>query len=244
MNQFPTGEHISHEYHSELGGLRRQLLTMGGLVEQQLTDALNVLREGDSQLAEKLDHADQEINQLELALDEAGSHILVRRQPAASDLRLIFAILKASTDLERVGDEASKIGRLFLSLPVQERDPVGFHEVVRLGEAAQSLIHGALDAFARTDANSALSILREDHRIDRDYESFIRQSITYMMEDPRTIRRVFNGISIGRSMERIGDHAKNICEYVIYLVHGKDVRHARTDDIEKLMRGPSTGQTV
>ncbi len=235
MNQFPIGEHISQEFNSELGGLRRQLLTMGGLVEQQIIDALRVLREGDSALAEKLDQADQEINQLEIALDEAGSHILVRRQPAASDLRLIFAILKASSELERVGDEASKIGRLFLSLPIQERDPAGFHEVVRLGEAAQNIIHGALDAFARVDANAALTILREDFRIDRDYESFIRQSITYMMEDPRTIRRVFNSLWIGRSMERIGDHAKNICEYVIYLVYGKDVRHARTDEIEKLM---------
>ncbi|EQD33055.1 phosphate uptake regulator, PhoU [mine drainage metagenome] len=110
---------------------------------------------------------------------------------------------------------------------------------MRLGEAAHNIIHGALDAFARIDANAALTILREDFRIDRDYESFIRQSITYMMEDPRTIRRVFNSLWIGRSMERIGDHAKNICEYVIYLVYGKDVRHARTDEIEKLMHAPS-----
>ncbi len=240
MERFLTGDHISQEFNSELGGLRRQLLAMGGMVEQQISDALKALRDGDSALAEKLDASDQEINRIEIALDEAGSHILARRQPAASDLRLILAILKASTDLERAGDEASKIGRLFLLMPVQDRDPANFHELIRLGEAARGLLHGALDAFARVDANAAVSILREDYRIDRDYESFIRQSITYMMEDPRTIRRVFSCISIGRSMERIGDHAKNLCEYVVYLASGKDVRHVRLDEIEELV-GPRAG---
>lgn len=234
---FPLDQHISRDYNAEIVALRRRLLTMGGLVEKHVADALTVLREGDSALAEALNQADQAVNACEVEIDEAVNHILVRRQPAASDLRLVFTILKTSTDLERVGDEAAKIARLFLTLPVHEREVSRLQDLTRLGEAVQDMVHRTLDAFARFDAEQALAIVRADHRIDADYEAFIRQSITYMMEDPRAIRRFLNVIWIARAIERIGDHAKNICEYVIYFVHGKDVRHTSPEQMARLV-GP------
>jgi phosphate transport system protein len=232
---FPLDQHISREYNAEIVALRRRLLTMGGLVEKHIADALTVLREGDSALAERLNQADQEVNACEVEIDEAVNHILVRRQPAASDLRLVFTILKTSTDLERVGDEAAKIARLFLTMPVQEREVSRFKDLLRLGEAVQDMMHRTLDAFARFDAAQALAIAGEDHRIDGDYEVFLRQSITYMMEDPRSIRRFLSAIWIARAIERMGDHAKNICEYVIYFVHGKDVRHTTPEQMARVV---------
>lgn len=232
---FALDQHISRDYNAEIVALRRRLLSMGGLVEKHIADALYVLRHGDSALAERLNQADQQVNAYEVEIDEAVSHILVRRQPAASDLRLVFTILKTSTDLERIGDEAAKIARLFLTIPVQDREVSRLQDLMRLGEAAQDMVHRTLDAFARFDVEQALAIVRADHRIDADYEAFIRQSITYMMEDPRTIRRFLNAIWIARAIERIGDHAKNICEYVIYFVYGKDIRHTSLEQVERLV---------
>jgi phosphate transport system protein len=232
---FPLDQHISRDYNAEIVALRRRLLTMGGLVEKHIADALAVLRDGDSALAERLNQSDQEVNACEVEIDEAANHILARRQPAASDLRLVFTILKTSTDLERVGDEAAKIARLFLTIPVQEREVSRLKDLLRLGEAVQDMMHRTLDALARFDAVQALAVSREDHRIDADYEAFLRQSITYMMEDPRSIRRFLNAIWIARAIERMGDHAKNICEYIIYFVYGKDVRHTSPEQMARIV---------
>lgn len=225
MDTRSLGQHISHEYNQELEAVRSQLLTMGGLVEQQIHHALQALVEGDSRLAEDVVRTDDRVNKMEIAIDEECGRILARRQPAASDLRLVIAIIKASTDLERMGDEAQKIGHLSVSLAGQDRPASGYSEIEHLGQAVKNMVRSALDAFARLDVDTALKIIKEDTRINREYEAIARQCITFMMEDPRMIRRVLDAMWAARSLERIGDHAKNLCEYVIYLVYGKDIRH-------------------
>lgn len=236
MDTRSLSQHISHEYNQELEAVRSRLLAMGGLVEQQIAHALQAFVEGDSHLAAEVVRNDARINQLEVAIDEECSRILARRQPAASDLRLVIAIIKASTDLERMGDEAQKIGYLAESLAGQDRPAGGYREIEHLGHAVQQMVRSALDAFARLEVDTAVRIIREDSRINREYESIARQSITFMMEDPRKIRRVLDAMWAARSLERIGDHSKNLCEYVIYLVHGKDVRHGNLDETERELR--------
>ncbi|GAB4185238.1 MAG: phosphate signaling complex protein PhoU [Wenzhouxiangellaceae bacterium] len=236
MDTRSLSQHISHEYNQELEAVRSSLLAMGGLVEEQINHALQALVEGDSRLAEQVVQNDDRINQMEVAIDEECGRILARRQPAASDLRLVIAIIKASTDLERMGDEAQKIGRMALSLAGHDRPAGGYREIEHLGQAVQSTVRDALNTFARLEVESALTIIRADSRINREYESIARQCITFMMEDPRQIRRVLDAMWCARSLERIGDHAKNLCEYVIYLVHGKDVRHSNLDEAEKELR--------
>ncbi len=229
-------QHISHEFNKELEDVRGQLLAMGGQVEQQIHQALRAVVEGDSKIGEEVERQDYLINRMEVAIDEECSRILARRQPAASDLRLVVAIIKASTDLERMGDEAEKIGRLAVALAGMDRPPHGYTELDHLGGLVETMVRNALDTFARLDADAALAVAREDFRINREYEALTRQCITFMMEDPRKIRRVLDVMWCARSLERIGDHAKNICEYVIYLVHGKDIRHTSLDDAERAIR--------
>jgi len=236
MDTRSLSQHISHEYNQELEAVRSQLLSMGGLVEQQINQALQALVEGDSQLAETVVQTDDRVNQMEITIDEECSRILARRQPAASDLRLVIAIIKAGTDLERMGDEAQKIGRLAVSLAGQDRPSGGYREIEQLGLAVQSMVRSALDAFARLEVDTALRIIREDKLINREYQAIARQCIDYMMADPQRVRRVLDAMWAARSLERIGDHAKNLCEYVIYLVHGKDVRHGNLDAAERELR--------
>jgi phosphate transport system protein len=190
------------------------------------------LIEGDSVMGETVARDDYQINSLEVSIDEECSRILATRAPAASDLRLIVAIIKAITDLERMGDECEKIGYIASRLATQERPVDKYREVKHLGRVVQTMVHDALDAFARMDPEAALNVARKDRLVDEEYEAIQRQSITFMMEDPRTIRRAIDVMWVVRALERIGDHAKNICEYVIYMVHGKDVRHLRIEDVE------------
>jgi phosphate transport system protein len=173
---------------------------------------------------------------MEVSIDEECSRILATRAPAAGDLRLIVAIIKAITDLERMGDECEKIGYIGSRLAAQERPADKYREVKHLGRVVQDLVHDALDAFARMDAEAALRVARRDRLVDEEYEAIQRQSITFMMEDPRTIRRALDVMWVVRALERIGDHAKNICEYVIYMVHGKDIRHIRIEDVETALK--------
>jgi phosphate transport system protein len=236
MDTADLSPHISRRFNEDLDRVRNQVLAMGGFVEQQLAKAVTALVEGDSSLGEAVAHDDFHVNNMEVSIDEECSRILATRAPAASDLRLIVAIIKAITDLERMGDECEKIGYIASRLAAQERPADKYREVKHLGRVVQDLVHDSLDAFARMDADAALRVARRDRLVDEEYEAIQRQSITFMMEDPRSIRRALDVMWVVRALERIGDHAKNICEYVIYMVHGKDVRHIRIEDVEHALK--------
>lgn len=233
MDKALMRQHISSQFNSELEDVRQRVLAMGGLVEQQIADATRALMEGDGRAGEEVSRNDYKVNQLEVFIDEECSRILARRQPTAGDLRLVVAVIKTITDLERIGDEANKIARMAVDFAAQEPARVSMMEVQHLSRHVGQMVHEALDAFARMDVNTALAVAREDSAVDREYEALLRQCITFMMEDPRTIKRVMALIWSVRALERIGDHAKNIAEYVIYFVKGKDVRHISLADMER-----------
>ncbi|GAB3377001.1 phosphate signaling complex protein PhoU [Azotobacter armeniacus] len=217
--------HISQQFNVELEDVRSHLLAMGGLVEKQVNDAVTALIEADSGLATQVREIDTQTNQMERSIDEECVRILARRQPAASDLRLIISISKSVIDLERIGDEATKIAKRAILLSEEGEAPRGYVEIRHIGEQVRRMVQEALDAFARFDADLALSVAQYDKTVDREYKTALRELVTYMMEDPRSISRVLNVIWVLRSLERIGDHARNIAELVIYLVRGTDVRH-------------------
>lgn len=235
MEKSDLSHHISRRFNEDLERVRNKVLSMGGFVEQQLSKAVIALVEGDSVMGETVARDDYQVNNMEVSIDEECSRILATRAPAAGDLRVIVAIIKAITDLERMGDECEKIGNIASRLASQERPADKYREVKHLGRVVQDMVHDALDAFARMDADAALRVARQDRLVDEEYESIQRQSITFMMEDPRTIRRAIDVMWIVRALERIGDHAKNICEYVIYMVHGKDIRHISLEDVESAL---------
>lgn len=237
MEKADIGHHISQQFNQELEDVRSKVMRMGGIVEQQLTDAVDALTNMDTTLAEVVITNDYKVNRLEVEIDEECTHILARRQPAASDLRLLLAIIKTITDLERIGDEAERIGRMALKFAEGEtKDTKALVGIGHLGVQARNMLHEALDAFARMDAEAAKKIARQDKKVDEEYEVILRQVMTYMMEDPRSIPRVIGVLWSARALERIGDRACNICEYVIYLVKGKDVRHTKSGDAEKEIR--------
>lgn len=225
--------HISRRFNEDLERVRNRVLAMGGFVEQQLQKAVTALVEGDSSLGEAVALDDFKVNSMEVSIDEECSRILATRAPAAGDLRVIVAIIKTITDLERIGDEGEKIGYIASRLANMERPADKYREIKHLGRTVQEMVRNALDAFARMDAEAALEVARQDSVVDEEYEAIQRQTITFMLEDPRTIRRHLDVMWVVRSLERIGDHAKNICEYVIYMVHGKDVRHTSLDDVAR-----------
>ena len=231
------GQHISQQFNAELDQLRHRVLTMGGLVEQQMIDAVKALVDGESALAESVIENDHKVNAIEVSIDEQCTQILARRQPTASDLRLIVAVIKTITDLERMGDQAEKVARIGLRLIEMERPQNDYIEIQRLGEHVQLMLREVLDAFARMDAEAALNVARKDEKIDHEYEGIMRQQVTFMMEDPRLIKRSLDIMWSIRALERIGDHSKNICEYIIYLVKGKDVRHTTLDQMKEAALG-------
>jgi phosphate transport system protein len=236
MEKSDLSHHIHSRYNEELERVRTAVLQMGGLVEEQLKQAVTALVQGDSSLGEQVALGDQKVNAMEVAIDDDCNRILATRNPAASDLRLLVAIIKTITDLERIGDEAEKIGYIGSRLATVERPADRYREIKHLGQLVADMLHGALDAFARLDAESAVAIAKKDSVIDEEYEAIQRQCITFMMEDPRTIRRALDVLWVARALERIGDHAKNVCEYVVYMVYGKDVRHLDLDDVERHVR--------
>ena len=211
---------------------------MGGLVERQLTQAIGGITEPDARVMVRVAQEELRVNQLERSIDEDCSRILATRGPTASDLRLIITILKTITDLERIGDEGEKVAAIAARLALRERPNNRYRELRNLGEVVIDMVHDTLDAFARFDTKLALEVLRRDRTVDEEYEAIHRQNITFMMEDPRSIRRALDVMWVVRSLERIGDHAKNICEYLIYLVLGKDVRHTKIEEIEKELQTP------
>ncbi|MDP3749212.1 MAG: phosphate signaling complex protein PhoU [Phenylobacterium sp.] len=236
MNTPNYKSHISSVFNAELEDVRQRVLAMGGLVEQQIVDATKALTEVDRVLADQVIRNDEKVNTMEVMIDDECSRILARRQPTASDLRLVYAVIKTITDLERMGDEAEKVARMASDLSDQERGMSPLVEVGHLSRHVSQMVRDALDSFARMDAESALACAAEDINIDREYEALMRQCITFMMEDPRTIRRVLDIMWAVRALERVGDHARNICEYVIYFVKGKDVRHISLEAMQREVR--------
>jgi len=236
METSDLSHHILSRYNAELEGVRAGVLQMGGMVEQQLQNGVKALYDGDSRLGEEVARLDHRVNAMEVSIDEDCSRILATRNPTASDLRLIVAVIKTITDLERIGDETEKLGNIAARLASMERPADRYREIKHLGESVTDMVHGALDAFARMDPEAALEVARRDRIADEEYEALQRQCITFMMEDPRSIRRALDVLWVARALERIGDHAKNICEYVIYMVLGKDVRHVAIEDVEKQLQ--------
>ncbi|RFA30380.1 phosphate transport system regulatory protein PhoU [Alkalilimnicola ehrlichii] len=226
-------KHISHRFNEELEEIVNRVMAMGGLVEQQLADALSALIEGDDERGEKVLGTDVEVNALEVALDEDCVHVLARRQPAASDLRLVLAVIKTITDLERIGDEAERIGRMAMHLAEIGRGSEVMTEFEHLGNHVRFMLRGALDAFARMDAEHAVLVAKSDIQADRQYEIIMRGLVERMKESPAEVPRMMDFIWAARALERIGDRACNICEYVIYFVKGKDVRHISVEQMEE-----------
>lgn len=221
----PT-EHSSKQYDLDLEAIRSKVLLMGGLVENQFRDAMVCFRTTDAAQADHVIKADEEVNRLEVALDDICSHLIVKRQPAANDLRTVMATIKAITDLERIGDEATKIARAAKTIRERGVGTLNHYETVRvIANSAVQLLHDALDAFARLDVKQAAGLIAADELIDHEFRTIMRNLITFMMEDPRTISAALDTLWVAKAIERIGDHAKNIAEYVIYVVEGKDIRH-------------------
>lgn len=230
-------QHISQQFNEELEDTLQKVMTMGGLVEQQLADAVAALVEGDSAKAEKVVTSDYRINDLEVAIDDECSHIIARRQPTATDLRLLIAVIKAITDLERMGDEAERIGRMALHLLERDRNHSPIDELASLGEHVRQMLRGALNAFARMDAEQAVRVAQHDIQADSQYEQIMRELMKYMAEEPASIPRIMDIVWSARALERIGDRSRNICEYVVYCVKGKDVRHTSFDQMAEQATG-------
>lgn len=229
------GRHISGKFNVELESIRTSVLTMGGLVEQQLSYALQALNKQDMDLARRVVNDDHKVNAMEVSIDEACTRIIAKRQPTAKDLRLIIAIIKTITDLERIGDVATRIAYVAIETPVtkDKKFQVSLEPLCRL---AIAMLHQVLDAFARMDAEAAAEIHKFDDKLDGEYEAVIRQLMTYMMEDPKNIPHILQVMWSARAIERVGDRCQNICEYIIYFVKGKDVRHLDDQSIDDALR--------
>ncbi len=230
-NDLNLTQHISKKFNQELEDVRNQVLKMGGIVEQQVTDGLIALLEGDANLGKMVVERDTQVNLMEVEIDEKCTEILARRQPAASDLRLMVSIIKTITDLERIGDEAEKLGDNAMKVHQESNDGRQFMELRNLGESVKKMLRRSLDAYARMDVDEALSIIKSDIYINEEFDNISRLLLVKMMEDPREIKHALRVSWCARALERIGDHSKNICEYIVYLVKGKDVRHTSLDDL-------------
>jgi len=226
-------EHTSKQFDAELESVRSRVLHMGGLVEQQITHAMEALISGDMDLMERVIADDHRVNALEVDLDESCSHIIARRQPAAGDLRLLITVIKTITDLERIGDEAEKIARMAKLIHSAGRLHMPRMDLSNVADRALAMLRQSLDAFARLDVSEAMAVVRQDSAVDDQFRAIMRQLITFMMEDPRTITRSLEILFIAKAIERIGDHSKNMAEYVIYMAKGRDVRHVSIDEMEK-----------
>ena len=234
----PIHTHISRQFNAELEDIRTRVLQMGGLVEQQIEQAILALVKGDTGLAEEVVTNDYKVNMLEVTIDEECNQIIARRQPAAGDLRLVVAVIKTITDLERIGDEAEKIARMAKLLSQKQGLAIPrYQEIKHAADLALDMLRKSLDAFARLDVMMAAQVVRQDDQVDEEFRAIMRYLITFMMEDPRTISTSLEILFVAKAIERIGDHAKNMAEYVIYMVRGRDVRHITVDEIDKEIQG-------
>lgn len=226
-------QHISGQFNADLEAIRNKMMTMGGLVERQITAAIEAICDGDSGVVEEVIRREDEVDRLEVSIDNACTQVLVRRQPAASDLRMVIAVTRVVRDLERMGDEACKIAIHAREYMQSSHSQICQQSIRSMGSDVVKMLSGALDAFARADVADAVDVVRNDKLVDQQYASALRELITYMMEDPRSISQAINILWILRAIERIGDHARNISEQVIYLVSGTDVRHSSLSEIEE-----------
>jgi len=233
MDSLNLGRHISGQFNEDLDRILNQVMQMGGLVEKQLSNALSAVNNSDKELAIKVHQNDYKINNMEVNIDDECTRIIAKRQPAAGDLRLIMAIIKTITDLERIGDEVKKIAQVAL-ISVNKDQKALLYNLDNLGRRVLEFLQLTLDAFTRMDVESAINNHKNDEKVDREYEALMRQLMTYMMEEPRTIPQVMDVIWSARALERIGDRCQNICEYIIYFVKGKDVRHIAMEDVQAL----------
>lgn len=238
LNQDNYSTHISQQFNDELEQIRTELLTMGGIVERQVHDAVEALLTGDSDLAEQSRRVDRQTNEMELKIDEKCTTIIARRQPAASDLRLVVAISKAVIDLERMGDEASRICRHAIELAEEGDSQRGYQEIRHIANLVHTMVKDVLTAFARNDTELAYRVAKQDKSVDQEYRTAMRSLVTFMMEDSRAISSCLNVIWVLRSLERIGDHARNMAEHLIYLVSGTDVRHQSLSEIKETISLP------
>ncbi len=227
-------EHTFKQYDAELEAVRAKVLEMGGLVEQQIVSALEALVKADPNLAKEVMENDRRVNALEVQIDEDCSHIIARRQPAAGDLRMVMMMVKTITDLERIGDEATKIARTAQKIFDEDRMyKARFNEIKAMVALVREMLRTALDGFARLDVSKTVEVARQDELVDEHFRAAMRQLITFMLEDPRTISMSLEVLFVAKAIERIGDHAKNIAEYVVYMVKGKDVRHTSVQEMER-----------
>lgn len=231
-------QHISRQFNNEMEDIRNKVLTMGGLVEQQVDLATKAFMTYDMESAEKVVQQDQLVNALEKEIDHECTEIMAKRQPAAFDLRMLIATIKIITDLERIGDEAARIAKMTMRLEGADYYQDKYFEIEHLLELVKEMLNGALDAYARTDIEEVIAITAQDSKVDREYTSITRQLITQMMENPRNITRALDMLWTARALERIGDHSCNVCEHVIYMVKGKDVRHVSREELERTVNNP------
>ncbi|MDM0118233.1 phosphate signaling complex protein PhoU [Variovorax arabinosiphilus] len=232
-----TEKHLSSQFDSELNGVSSRVMELGGMVESQIQQAVYALAQFDTEAADRVIETETRVNAMEIDIDRELSSIIARRQPTARDLRLLIAISKTTANLERVGDEANKIARMVKSIIESGSSRALPSTDLRIAaDLASGLLRKALDAFARLDTAAALSILKEDDLIDQEFDGFVRKLVTYMMEDPRTISASLDLLFLAKAIERIGDHAKNIAEFIIYIVKGADVRHTSMQEIESALQ--------
>jgi phosphate transport system protein len=227
-----TAAHTSKHFDAELETIRTQVLEMGGMVEYQIRYAVEALRTGETALVSRVIGDEARVNRAEREIDEACTQVIARRAPAANDLRFLMMVYKTLTDLERIGDEAKKIALVARTVGVGERSMPGGAQIQRVAALVVDMLRRALDGLARLDSQNVPDIVRLDEEVDEHFKGILRQLLTYMIEDPRTISRSIDMIFVAKSLERIGDHAKNISEYVIYMAKGKDVRHVSLAEIE------------
>jgi len=233
MENTNLNRHISGQFNAEIESVRNQVMQMGGLIEQQLASALKAMADNDIELARFVVLKDTEVNEFETVVDQDCSRIIAKRQPAASDLRLILTIMKTITELERIGDRVTDIARMVIENH-GKRIPslIGLEN---MGQIVLKMLHDCLDAFTRLDMNGAIEIHKQDKKVNRQYESILRELMTFMMEDPRSVPFVLNVLASARAIERIGDRCQNICEQIVYLVKGVDVRHATDEELNALI---------
>ena len=230
-------KHLSSQFDSELNGVSSRVMELGGLVESQIRLAIHASSQFSAESANQVSEAEVRVNAMEVDIDRELSSIIARRQPTARDLRLLIAISKTTANLERAGDEADKIARMVKSIIESgSARALPASELRVAADLASGLLRKALDAFARLDTTVALSILKEDDLIDKEFDGFVRKLITYMMEDPRTISASLDLLFVAKAIERIGDHAKNIAEFIIYIVKGEDIRHTSMAKIESTIQ--------